>query len=385
VKIVLVSPAHPLRGGIAASSERLASALQAAGHEVLIYSFSLQYPDFLFPGKTQYSDEPAPPGLKIITCINAINPFNWLLSGRKIAAENADIVIVRYWLPLLGPCLGTVLRIAKWLAPKTLRVTALTDNIIPHEKRPGDRLFSRYFALACHDFVVMSRAVGEQVRLFLPDKKRYDPSCVRFAEHPVYDIYGAPLAQQEARKLLNLPEKAQIILFFGFIRAYKGLDLLFDALASCPDIHALVAGECYEDWAPYAAQIHRLGLATRIHLHTDFIPSEQVTRYFSAADLVVQPYKTATQSGISQIAFHFEKPMVVTAVGGLPEIVKDGVSGYVVKPDPEAIGTAVRDFFEHQKAEQMREGVRKEKLRFSWENLVSVLLERAGKHSDSQH
>jgi D-inositol-3-phosphate glycosyltransferase len=374
VKIVLVSPAHPLRGGIAASSERMAFALLAAGHEVVVYSFSLQYPDFLFPGKTQYSDGPAPAGLHIVTCINAVNPFNWIAVGRRIAAERPDRILVRYWLPLMGPCLGTVLRAVVFFSRKKIPVTALTDNIVPHEKRPGDRLFSRYFMGACRDFVVMSHAVGAQIRAFLPEKKQQDPQVVRFAEHPVYDIYGAGMDRAAARTLLNLPDNAPTVLFFGFIRAYKGLDLLLEALALCPDVHAVVAGECYEDWAPYAERIERLGIGVRTHLFTDFIPDGEVTRYFSAADLVVQPYRSATQSGISQIAFHFEKPMVVTRVGGLAEIVRDGVSGYVVEPEAAAIAAAIRRFFEENMGEAMRAGVRSEKPRFSWENLVRVLL-----------
>ncbi|MBK9336349.1 MAG: glycosyltransferase [Lewinellaceae bacterium] len=380
MKIVLISPAHPLRGGIAASSERLAQELQSTGHEVVIYSFSLQYPGFLFPGKSQFTDDPPPPRLVIKTRLNSVNPINWIIAGLAVARERPDRVMVRFWLPFMGPCLGTVLRVARWFSRKT-PVTALVDNIIPHEKRPGDRFFAWYFVRACTDFVVMSRSVGEEIRQFLPAVSTPAPmgraggGVVRFAPHPIYDTYGAPIEKTAARRQLGVPENVPLVLFFGFIRAYKGLDLLLEALVETPGVHALIAGECYEDWQPYQTIIEKNNLAERVHLHTDFIPADQVRLYFSAADLVVQPYRSATQSGISQVAYHFDKPMVVTNVGGLPEIVTDGVSGYVVVPTAGAIAVAVRDFFEKNKGAEMAAGVRAEKRRFSWENLVNVLLQ----------
>jgi len=373
VKIVLVSPAHPLRGGIAASSERLAQALQEAGHEVVVYSFRVQYPSFLFPGKSQFTDDPAPEGLHIETKINSINPLNWFFTGLSLARELPDRVVVRFWLPFMGPCLGSVLRVARWFGRKGFRITALVDNIIPHEKRPGDHLFARYFVGACNDFVVMSRSVGEEIRSFLPAAKSNDRR-VRFAPHPIYDNYGVAVSQALARRELGVPANARTVLFFGFIRAYKGLDLLLKALAQTTDIHAIIAGEPYEDWAAYQAIIDEKKLADRVHVFTDFIPAERVRYFFSAADLVVQPYKTATQSGISQIAYHFDKPMVVTAVGGLPEIVRHGVSGYVVPPEAGALAEAMQDFFGNERVEAMTEGVRQEKQRFSWENLVEAIV-----------
>ena len=373
LKIVLLSPAHPLRGGIAASSERLAKALQDAGHDVVIYSFSLQYPAFLFPGKTQLTDDPAPKGLVIKTRLNSVNPLNWMMVGREIAAEKPDQIVVRFWLPFMGPSLGTVLQVARLFSGKKIRVTGLVDNIIPHEKRFGDRPFAHWFVRACDDFVVMSKSVGEEIRSFLPASKN-TVEVVRFAPHPIYDTYGEPLKKAAARHLLALPESVPMVLFFGFIRKYKGLDLLLEALKQTPDIHLVVAGECYEDWVFYQKIIEENGLDGRIHLFDEFIPADQVRVFFSAADLVVQPYRSATQSGISQIAYHFEKPMVVTNVGGLPEIVTQGVSGYVVEPESGAIAEAMRDFFDNNREQTMREGVVAEKKRFSWEYLVEKLL-----------
>lgn len=373
-KIILISPAHPLRGGIAASSERLAQALQHAGHEVILYSFSLQYPGFLFPGKTQMTEDPAPENLQIKTRLNSINPLNWLFVGREIAAENPDQIIVRFWLPFMGPSLGSVLRIARIFSKQKWKVTGLVDNIIPHEKRFGDRPFAQWFVGACDDFVVMSKSVGEEIRSFLPPAKNTE-QVVRFAPHPIYDTYGDVLDKASARKLLKLPENTPLVLFFGFIRKYKGLDLLLEALRETPDIHAIIAGECYEDWSFYDQIIQEHQLSERVHLFTDFIPADQVRLFFSAADLVVQPYKTATQSGISQIAYHFEKPMIVTNVGGLPEIVTQGVSGYVVVPEPLAIAEAMIDFFANARMYTMQNGVKEEKKRFSWSYLVEKLLQ----------
>jgi glycosyltransferase involved in cell wall biosynthesis len=380
MKIALISPAYPLRGGIATSSERLATALQAAGHEVIIYSFKLQYPAFLFPGKTQYTEDAPPSGIQVVSLLNSVNPFNWLKSGFHIAKYQPDRVIVRYWLPFMGPCLGTVLRILRWKLGAALRITALTDNFIPHEKRIGDVPFSRYFAHACTDFVVMSRSVGKEIEQVLGPATLANLAGplgitpIRFAPHPIYDTYGDALPKTAARAALKIPEKVPLILFFGLIRAYKGLDLLLEALQYTPDSHALVAGECYDDWNIYQKIIEQHQLSDRVHLHLRFIPSDEVKLYFSAADLVVQPYKNATQSGISQIAFHFGVPMVVTNVGGLPEIVESGKSGYVTEPDANDIAAAIQDFFQNNRLEAMQEQVQEGRKRFSWDYLVNSLL-----------
>jgi glycosyltransferase involved in cell wall biosynthesis len=367
MKIALISPAHPLRGGIAALSERLAHELQQQGHEVLVYSFSLQYPSILFPGKTQLTDDPAPEGLKIIASINSINPFSWWKTGRAIARFQPDRVIVRYWLPFMGPALGTIIRVMRLFSRKPIVTTGLIDNIIPHEKRPGDRLFSRYFASVCSDFLTMSTSVQEEL-------KGFSSMPARFAPHPIYDQYGEIMPKKDARELLGIPTQAKLALFFGFIRPYKGLDLLLKAMPQSPDLHLIIAGECYEDWTPYQEIIDQHQLKDRIWLFTDFIPAGEVRLFFSAADIVVQPYKSATQSGISQIAYHFECPMLVTNVGGLPEIVQHGKSGYVLSPDPDEIAVALIDFFENNRMEAMQSSVRTEKKRFSWIYFVEKLL-----------
>lgn len=365
-QVVFLSPAHPLRGGIASSTERLAQELQQHGYGVRILSFSLQYPGFLFPGKTQYTDDPPPARLQIEPVINSINPLNWIKVGRKLKALAPDLIIVRYWLPFMGPALGTILRIGGGAA--RTKVVAITDNVVPHEHRPGDKAFTRYFLNAVDACVVMSRAVKADIRAFSKEMP------VAYIPHPIYDNYGPMVERDAALEQLDLPKDQHYLLFFGFIRGYKGLDLLLQAMAF-PEVRTLgvkliVAGEFYDDPEPYQQLIAGQGLEEQIVLRNAYIPNSEVGAYFGAADLVVQPYKTATQSGISQLAFHFGKPMVVTRVGGLPEIVQHGKEGYVVDVSPEAIATAIADFYHNQQQESMETAVRAARSRFSWENMV---------------
>jgi glycosyltransferase involved in cell wall biosynthesis len=365
-QVVFLSPAHPLRGGIASSTERLAQELQQHGYGVRILSFSLQYPGFLFPGKTQYTDDPPPARLQIEPVINSINPLNWIKVGRKLKALAPDLIIVRYWLPFMGPALGTILRIGGGAA--RTKVVAITDNVVPHEHRPGDKAFTRYFLNAVDACVVMSRAVKADIRAFSKEMP------VAYIPHPIYDNYGPMVERDAALEQLDLPKDQHYLLFFGFIRGYKGLDLLLQAMAF-PEVRTLgvkliVAGEFYDDPEPYQQLIAGQGLEEQIVLRNAYIPNSEVGAYFGAADLVVQPYKTATQSGISQLAFHFGKPMVVTRVGGLPEIVQHGKEGYVVDVSPEAIATAIADFYHNQQQESMETAVKAGRSRFSWENMV---------------
>jgi glycosyltransferase involved in cell wall biosynthesis len=365
-QVVFLSPAHPLRGGIASSTERLAQELQQHGYKVRILSFRLQYPAFLFPGKTQYTDDPPPAGLQIEPVINSINPLNWIKVGRKLKALAPDLIIVRYWLPFMGPALGTILRIGG--GAERTKVVAITDNVVPHEHRPGDKAFTQYFLNAVDACVVMSRAVKADIRTFSKEMP------VAYIPHPIYDNYGPTVERDAALEQLDLPKDQHYLLFFGFIRGYKGLDLLLQAMAF-PEVRTLgvkliVAGEFYDDPEPYQQLIAGQGLEEQIVLRNAYIPNSEVGAYFGAADLVVQPYKTATQSGISQLAFHFGKPMVVTRVGGLPEIVKHGKEGYVVDVSPEAIATAIADFYHNQQQESMENAVRAGRSRFSWANMV---------------
>lgn len=364
--ILLLSPAYPLRGGIASSSERLAQEYQRQGQQVEICSFSLQYPGFLFPGKTQYAAEDPAPALTIHTWVNSINPFNWLWVGWKLRQKKPELIIVRFWIPFMGPCLGTILRIARANTPT--RVIAITDNVIPHEKRPGDRLFTRWFIDAVDAFVVMSRSVEADIRQFTPTK------LVRYIPHPIYDNYGEKVERAAALSHLGLSKEKHYLLFFGFIRDYKGLDLLLQAMQDerlrKMELHLIVAGEFYSDPASYHQMRAQFKLEDRVSFRSEYIPNEQVKYYFGAADLVVQPYKTATQSGISQMAYHFEKPMVVTRVGGLPEIVEHGKVGYVVDLNPTAIADAIVDFYKNQRQADMEAAVRVAGKQFSWLHML---------------
>lgn len=369
MKVIIVGTAYPYRGGLSAFNERLAYEYLQRGDEVEIYTFTLQYPSFLFPGKTQYSDEPAPKGLTIHRRINSINPFNWLKTGREIARKRPDLLITKFWLPFMAPCLGTIERRVR--RNGHTRIVSILDNIIPHEHRPGDRIFARFFVRSTDAFVAMSRSVLDDLSLFDTKKPR------RFCPHPLYDHYGDILPKEEARRMVGIDTDGRYVLFFGFIRSYKGLDLLLDAMAdpriAQRDIRLIVAGEFYGDPKPYMEQIERLGIADRIKLCTDFIPDSQVNRYFCAADLVAQPYKSATQSGVTQIAFHFEKPMLVTDVGGLAEIVPDGKIGYVVQPDAHQIADAIVRYYDEQREAPFTEAVRDEKQKYSWDKMVEAI------------
>lgn len=369
MKIIIVGTAYPYRGGLSAFNERLAYEYLHRGDEVEIYTFTLQYPSFLFPGKTQYSDEPAPAGLTIHRRVNSVNPLNWLSVGREIARKRPDLLITKYWLPFMAPCLGTIERRVR--RNRHTRIVSILDNIIPHEHRIGDRIFSRYFVRSTDRFVAMSRSVLDDLGLFDTQKPR------RFCPHPLYDHYGDLLDKQEARRLLGLDPDGRYVLFFGFIRSYKGLDLLLDAMADTRleqrGVKLIVAGEFYGDPKPYMDQIARLGIADRTVLCTDFIPDSQVNRYFRACDIVAQPYKSATQSGVTQIAFHFEKPMLVTNVGGLAEIVPDGKIGYVVEPDAKQIADALVRYYDEQREEAFTAAVREEKKKYGWNKMVEAI------------
>lgn len=378
MKIIIIGTAYPYKGGLASFNERLAYALQEQGHDVSILTFTLQYPGFLFPGKTQLSDEPAPAGLNISRKLNAVSPFNWLRTGNRLKAEAADLILIKFWLPFMGPSFGTVLRGAR--KHKQTRVISILDNVIPHEKRPGDVPFTKYFLKPVDAFISMSREVLQDLRSFEPTK----PAL--FSPHPVYDNYGDPESKQEARKTIGLDPDGRYILFFGYIRKYKGLDLLMEVMAderiAQEGIKLIVAGEYYGDREEYESLIDRLNIRDRLHLFTDFIPNTEVKHYFSAADAVVQPYRTATQSGISQIAYHFEKPMIVTNVGGLPEIVPDNVVGFVTPVDKRAIADAIIRFYKENKEQSFAGNIKEEKKKYSWAYFIRNIFDLYGQIRD---
>ena len=367
-KIVIVGQAYPLRGGLAAYNERLARAFTEKGHEVSIESFKLQYPSFLFPGKTQYSTDPAPEGLNINTSVNSINPFNWIKIGLKIRKVKPDLVIMKFWLPFMAPCFGTIARIIRW--NQKTKLISIIDNIIPHEKRAFDRFLSNYFVKGMHAFIDMSKSVLDDLNTFTKKKPKL------FSPHPLYDHYGKIESRIEALKKLKLDTDYRYLLFFGFIRDYKGLDLLLEAFAdkyfNDAKVKLIVAGEFYTDPKPYQQIIEKNQMKNRVIMDNDFIADSKVADYFNAADVVVQPYKTATQSGVTQIGYHFEKPMIVTNVGGLAEIIPNDKVGFVVEPEVNEISKSIQKFLSLP-AGYFDEHIRIEKQKYSWDRMLETI------------
>jgi len=370
-KIIILGTAHPFRGGLASYNERLAKQFQDEGHEVEIFTFTIQYPNFLFPGKTQFSEEPPPSEIKISRKVSSVNPFNWLKIGKEIKKLKPDILIFKYWLPFMGPCFGTIARRVK--KNKHTKIITILDNVIPHEHRIGDKLFTKYFLKPNDAFISMSKSVETDLATFNSSKPR------DFNPHPLFDNFGAAISKLDAKKELNLDENYHYILFFGIIRDYKGLDLLLDAFSKMDykskNIKLLVAGEYYSNEEKYQAQIKSLGLEDDVIVINQFIKDSEVGRYFCAADIIAQPYKNATQSGVTQIAYHFETPILVTNAGGLPEMVPHNKVGYVVEKNPQAITNALNDFYDNSRESEFKNNLKEEKKKYFWDKLTAKVLE----------
>jgi len=371
-KVFIIGPGYPLRGGPAQFNENLCREFNRMGHDAQIISYSLQYPNFLFPGSSQYETSgSAPADIKIHTLINTVNPFNWLKTARFIKKQKPDFIIFRYWLPFFGPCLGTIGRLVK--KGTNIKVLALTDNIIPHEKRAGDKPFTNYFVKSCHGFITMSKAVFNDIGKFTDtDKKVFSP-------HPMYETYGAAVTKPEARKKLNIGVNDKVILFFGLIRKYKGLDILLEAMSHPKikqlGIKLLVAGEFYEDKQPYLDIVEKNGLSDQVIFHSQFIPNEEVRYYFCAADFVAQTYRNATNSGVTMVGFYYEKPMLVTDVGGLSELVPHNKIGYTVPIDTNVIAESIIDYFENNRENEFVENLKTEKIKYLWPTFINRVLE----------
>ncbi len=372
-KVIIIGTAHPLRGGLASFNERLAREFIQQGFATSIFTYSLQYPSFLFPGTTQYSTEPKPNDLDIKVCINSINPFNWIKVGLQLKKEKPNFIVVRYWLPFMGPCLGTILRLAK---SKHTKIVCIADNIIPHEKRIGDNLFTKYFIPSVDTFVTMSDKVLKQLH-------QLTKKPAMQVAHPLYDNFGEPISKQAAREHLGLSKDENIILFFGFIRKYKGLDLLLKAIRKLKfeslelkvgesnikpqsiSFKLLIAGEFYEDRKPYDELIESLGIKDCLILKTDFIADSEVKYYLCAADFVIQPYKNATQSGVTPLAYHFNKPMLVTNVGGLPDLVPNYKVGLIAEPNEQSIAQKIEELYRLGE-DYFLPNLQAEKTKYSW-------------------
>ncbi|MBO7408377.1 MAG: glycosyltransferase [Paludibacteraceae bacterium] len=373
MRIGILGTCWPYRGGLSAFNERLARQFMSEGHEVELFTFTMQYPDFLFPGKTQYSDAPQPADLSITRTMNSIEPISWFRTVKLLKQKRIEMLVIKFWIPLMAPCLGTIARLAR---REGIRVVSILDNVIPHEPHFWDKLLIRYFIGSVDRFVAMSESVQRDCRIFLPESRKDD---VLLSPHPLYDNFGESIDKAEARKALDLPKDKTLLLFFGFIRDYKGLDLLMKSYAkvnSEDQLRLVVAGEFYNNGEQYKELERELGLEGKIIWRTDFIPDDKVRYYFSAADMVVQPYKSATQSGVTQIAYHFEKPMLVTNVGGLAEIVPDGKVGYVCEVDADSIAAAITKFAEmpaDKRESHFIKNIKKEKEKYGWSKMTAKL------------
>jgi len=373
MKIALISAAYPLRGGIAQHTGILYNKLREQGHEVKVLTFKRQYPKLLFPGKTQMEIS-ADDSVKIPTepIIDSIGPLSWVQAFRRVRELGADLVLFRYWMPFFAPCFGTI----GWLIKRNTdaKIGFVCDNIIPHERRLGDVVLTKYAFRQADFFIVQSRVVGRELLSLFPEAN------FKLAPHPVYHIFGEEMNKQTARNALDIREK-KVLLFFGLVRAYKGLDLLIEAMPRIlegENVKLLVVGEFYEDEDKYRERISELNLTDQVQIVSEFVPNEKVSLYFSAADVVVLPYKSATQSGIVQIAYQLNKPCIVTDVGGLSEVVIDGKTGFVVPPnDPNAIAEAVLKFYSESRETEFSQNVEREKRKYSWENMVNAIEELA--------
>ncbi len=363
-KIIILGPAYPLRGGgMTTFNEQLAAHLVDQGREVELWSYSLQYPGFLFPGRSQYDHQrPEPSGYRIRSLINSVNPLNWIRIARLLRKAEPDIVFVRYWMSFFGPALGSILRLSQ---SDHRRVTTLVDNIVPHEPRVIDRPFNAYFIPSSDDFVTLSQDVAQ-------DLSKLTDRPITITPHPLYEGYGEPIKQSLAKERRGLPkDDIPLFLFFGFIRKYKGLDMLLEAMLKLKKKHAkfrcVIAGEFYENREKYEALLQQFD--EELILRTDFIPDDEIRDYFCAADYVVLPYHSATQSGVTQIALYYYKPLICTRVGGLPEFVEDGRTGFLCDPSVDslaesidrAIATDPLSF--HEEIEGFRQN-------FSWETFI---------------
>lgn len=368
MKITIISPAYPLRGGIAHFTGQLYKELRK-NNQVEVITFKRQYPAILFPGKSQLEGNDKVQEIPTKVLLDSVNPVSWIKTGNQIKSDAPDVLIFNFWLPFFGPVFGRIARQVK--KNKKTKILSICHNIIPHESKPGDKPFTRYFFKSVDYFILLSEKVKDDLLAIKKDAKY----SVLF--HPVYSSFGKPVDKKAARERLELPD-AKTILFFGIIRDYKGLDTLLKAvyeLESQIRINTVVAGEFYTDEKKYQEQIDELDIRDSIYLFNKFIPSSEVKYFFSAADLVVLPYKSATQSGIVQIANNFYKPVVATKVGGLTEIVKEGKTGYLVEPEAtKELAGAIIKFFRNNNEAEFSENVKKELDKYSWKKFVDGLM-----------
>ena len=370
MKVALLSSFYPLRGGISQFNASLLEGLGKCAFDTRAYSFSRQYPDFLFPGKTQYvtpEDEATP--VHASALLDTMNPLTYGKTARAIRSWGADLLVMKYWMSWFAPSLGYVARHAG------CKSIAILDNVIPHEPHWFDKPLTRYFLKGCSGFVSMSGSVEEDLLRLRPDAPHI------LLPHPLYSHFGEKLPRQEAQSALGLRPGYKTLLFFGLIREYKGLDILLEAFRTLPEDYQLViAGEPYGSFQKYQALIDSLPGKDRVYVFPDYIRDSEVKKFFSAADVAVLPYRSATQSGISSIAYHFDVPMVVTDVGGLKGTIGDRGTGIVASaPAPAPVREEILRFFaDPALRESCIAAIGREKQRLSWENFSQNLARFAG-------
>ena len=369
MKIVIIGTAYPMRGGIAHYVALLYKILAKRGHDVKIISFKRQYPSIFFPGKTQQDLSKEIEAIPSEPMLDSIGPLSWIRTFLSIYKYQADLVIFKYWMPFFAPCYAAVAFLTR-LFTKT-KVLYLCDNIIPHERRIEDRLLTRIGLWNVDYFIVQSQTVKKDLLEFRPD------AIYREVPHPVYEIFGNPYTREQAREYFSLKPDDKVILFFGYVRKYKGLHYLIQAMPAIReqmDVKLLIAGEFYDDREKYLEQIEQLNLQNVVSVFDDYIPNEHVGFYFNAADIVVLPYASATQSGIIQIAYNYDKPVITTNVGGLPEVVEEGKTGFIVPAeDVESLTAAIIKFFKIKNKATFTDYIKKYKKQFSWDRMASEI------------
>lgn len=367
MRVVIIGPAFPLRGGIAHFAALLYKKLTRKKHQVALISFKKQYPSLFFPGKTQYDEGKPLIKAPSIPMIDSINPLSWFKTIFFIRAYKPDLVIFQYWMPFFAPCYTSILIGVKFL---NVPVFYICHNIIPHEKKPGDKFLTRMAFGLVDAFVVQSKAVLADLHQI---RKK---ALYQMVYHPIYTIFPEVNGKITAQKKLHI-QKGRVILFFGIIRKYKGLDVLIRAMPSVLakiDVSLIVCGEFYEERKEYLKLAADLGIQDHIRFEDRFIPNEKVGLYFTATDLVVLPYISATQSGIVQLAYHYNRPVIVTNVGGLAEPVINGKTGYVVPPEsPVALARAIVQFYREKKEKSFSTYIQKEKDKYSDDNLIKAI------------
>ncbi len=377
LNIGFVGTAHPMRGGLAQYNALLSREL-AKEHDVHLVSFTRQYPSIFFPGKTQYDTSDDPVRYDAKAMVDSVGPWTWEKTARHLSSleRPLDGLIFKYWMPFFAPAFGTIARRVKSLTKGRggagPRVVAILDNLIPHERRPFDLALTRYFTGAVDAYVAMSASVRDDLM-----RHRPDASC-ELVLHPVYNSFGDPVPKDEARARLGIDPKERMLLFFGFVRDYKGLDVLLDAMPRISEqtgARLWVVGEFYSGKDRTVEQIQRLGLNDKVVLEDGYVPDERVGLYFSAADTIVLPYRSATQSGIVPIAYQLERPVICSDVGGLAEIVLDGETGLIVPPeDPDSLVRAVSRFYDEDLEPGFIPRIREEKRKYSWDRLADAVV-----------